>query len=350
VSEPAETVPPPGRLRRLAQRLGRHWGWLKWFFALGLLAWLFYKHRVQIMKLDVGDIRWEFAAVALLCCCGAVLLTFTRWYLLVWGQNFDFSYRDAVRLGFVGYIANYVMPGAVGGDLVKAVVLARRQESRRAVAVATVFLDRLLGLLALFLVGGGVWLLQSEATRGGMFLTVASVFGACSAGGILGLFLLLHTPLLRTRWVQWFRKPRFVGRMIGELLDGVALYQSRPRVIWLAVAISIAGHFGTLSSFYFAAIALSPTDAVPDYFAHLLFMPAAELAGMIPIVPGGLGVLERATEELYEQAGFPGANGFLTAIGFRVVTILVAVLGIGYYFSARQDVREAQNVLEAELE
>jgi glycosyltransferase 2 family protein len=339
-----------GSTKTLAKRgwLRRHWGWLKWCCAAALLTLLFYRYRKQIAGLELNDIRWEFAAVAVLLCGGAVLLTFTRWFLLVWAQEFDFTYRDAVRLGFFGYILNFVGPGAVGGDLVKAVVLARRQESRRAVAVATVFLDRLLGLLALFLVGGGVWALQSEATRGGIFLTCAITFNTLGSVGLIGLFLLLHTPLLRARWLQWFRTVRVVGRLIGELLDGVALYQSRPRVVWLAVAISIAGHIATLSSFYFSAIALSPTAAVPDYFAHLLFMPAAELAGMVPVVPGGLGVLEVATARLYGLAGFTGGKGFLTAVGFRVTTILIAVLGIGYYFSARQDVREAQDVLQSE--
>jgi glycosyltransferase 2 family protein len=276
-------------------------------------------------------------------------LTFTRWYLLVWAQEFEFTFRDAIRLGFVGYISNYIMPGAVGGDLIKAGAVAIRQRSRRAVAVATVFLDRLLGLLALFLVGGGAWLLQPVQNRGDVFLTCALAFGLFGAAGLIGLFLLLHTPLLRAHWLQRFRHVRLAGRLIGELLDGVALYQSRPRIVWLAVAISIAGHFATLSSFYFCAIALSSTAGVPGYFAHLLFVPAAEMAGMLPLFPGGIGALEAAMSYLYDEAGFEGLNGVLTAVGFRVITILIAVLGIGYYFSARQDVRDAQDVLQAEL-
>jgi len=329
--------------------LRRHWGWLKWCCALGLLTSLFLIYRDQLADLRYRDIRWEFAAAALLVCGFAVLLTFTRWFLLVWAQGFEFTYRDAIRLGFVGYVCNFIMPGAVGGDLIKAGAIAIRQRSRRSVAVATVFLDRLLGLLALFLVAAGVWLLQSETTRGGIFLTCAITFAALGAAGLIGLFLLLHTPLLRARWLQWFRTVRVVGRITGELLDGVALYQSRPRVVWLAVAISIAGHFATLSSFYFSALALSPTEAVPDYFAHLLFMPAAEMAGMIPLFPAGLGALEGATMYLYGKAGFVELNGFLTALGYRAVTILIAVMGVGYYVSSRQDVREAQDVLEAEL-
>ena len=325
--------------------LQRHWDWMKWICAVGLLSFLFYSYWSDIAKLDAGNIRWEFAFIALLLCGGSILLTHLRWYLLVWAQEFEFSLKDAIRLGFLGYAFNFIGPGAVGGDLVKAFALARRQESRRTVAVATIVLDRLLGLLALFLVGSGMWLFQSEDMRKGVFLTLATVFGMCSAAGLIGLFLALHTPMPQARWVQWFRKTRFVGKMIGELLDGVGLYQSRPRVIWLAMLISIAGHFGMLSSFFFCGLALWPASAVPDYFAHLLSMPAAELVSMVPIVPGGVGALEWAIAKFYGLAGFVEGNGFLSGIGYRVITILVAALGTGFFFATRQDAQELKDAL-----
>ncbi len=326
----------PGFFRRYAL-------WLKWPLAVGLLAWLFYRNRTAIANLSERSLHWEFAVVAIALCGGSILLTFFRWYLLVWALGFDFTPKQAIRLGFLGYISNYVSPGGVGGDAVKAVVLARQQESRRAVAVATVVLDRILGLLALFIVGSSVWLLQSEDTKHGFFQTFASIFAAASLVGLLGLSLLLHSPLIRAAWLQRFRHIRFAGPMVGELLDGVALYQSKPRVIWLAVAISIVGHWGMLSSFYFCALTLNAASKVPDYYAHLLFMPTAELAAMLPIVPGGIGVLEEAIQSFYGLAGFRETDGFLTGIGYRMVTVVISVLGMGYYIAARREVQGVMN-------
>lgn len=339
----SESAPQPGRLKRCLGWFLRHWHWLKWPAALALLGCLFYANRKSLDDLSERTLRWEFAAIAFLLCLGAILLTFVRWYLLVWAQEFDFSLKEAVQLGFLGYVSNYVAPGAVGGDLVKAAVLAGRQSSRRAVAVATIVLDRLLGLLALFIVGGGVWLLQSEEMRGGWFLTVAAVFAGGSAAGLAGLIAMLHTPLFRAGWFQRLVKLRLVGRLIGELITAVVLYQSRPRVIWASVAISLFGHLVMLSSFYFAALTVNEPGAVPDYFAHLLFMPAAELAGMIPLFPGGVGALEAMTGEFYRLAGYQRLDGVLTAVCYRVVTIVIAVLGTGYYLAGRRRVREALN-------
>ena len=60
--------------------------------------------------------------------------------------------RDAFRLGFLGYLMNFVSLGSVGGDLFKAVFIAHEQPGKRAEAVATVFIDRVVGLYGLFVV------------------------------------------------------------------------------------------------------------------------------------------------------------------------------------------------------
>ena len=59
---------------------------------------------------------------------------------------------DAFRLGFLGYLFNFVSLGSVGGDLFKAVFIAREQHGKRAEAVATVVIDRVIGLYVLFFV------------------------------------------------------------------------------------------------------------------------------------------------------------------------------------------------------
>jgi glycosyltransferase 2 family protein len=319
----------------------RHAGWLKWPLAIGLLAVLFFVNREQLADLSERPVRWDFAAFAFLLCGGSILLTFFRWYLLVWALGFEFRIRDAIRLGFLGYLSNYFGPGAVGGDAVKAVMLARRQESRRTTAVATIFLDRILGLLALFLVGAYVSCFQSAVTDHPIFQSVAIIFWVGSIAGVVGLLVMLHPATPKSRWLNKMVGWKYVGPIIGELINGIVLYQSRKRIMWLAVAISIVGHFGMLSSFYYCALALNPADVVPGYAAHLLFMPAAEIASMVPIVPGGVGALEGAIAYFYGKAGSVAGKGFMTGIGYRVITIVIAAMGTAYYFSGRREIHEA---------
>ena len=72
-------------------------------------------------------LAWPFVLVA-------VLLTFLRWMLLVQALGMSFRLADALRLGFLGYLFNFVSLGSVGGDLFKAVFIAREQHGRRAEA------------------------------------------------------------------------------------------------------------------------------------------------------------------------------------------------------------------------
>ena len=63
-------------------------------------------------------------------------------------------------LGFIGNVFNLVIPGAVGGDLIKAAYLVR-MHVKKTQAIASMVIDRIIGLLGLFtlatIAGALVW-------------------------------------------------------------------------------------------------------------------------------------------------------------------------------------------------
>ena len=87
--------------------------------------------------------------------------------MLVRAQDLPFTLPNAMRLGLVAFFFNAFLPGSIGGDIVKAAFLAKEQ-SRRTVAVATVIIDRAVGLWGLFWL---VALLGSVFWVAGDFLT-----------------------------------------------------------------------------------------------------------------------------------------------------------------------------------
>ena len=64
----------------------------------------------------------EYAAFIsmLLLCAAALVLQYYRWYVLVRALDLPFTLGAALRLGLVGTCYNVFLPGAVGGDIVKA--------------------------------------------------------------------------------------------------------------------------------------------------------------------------------------------------------------------------------------
>jgi uncharacterized membrane protein YbhN (UPF0104 family) len=139
-----------------------------------------------------------------------------------------------------------------------------------------------------------------------------------------------------------------VGKMVEQLAQGIQLYQQRPRFILGALAISFVGHLGMLSSFYFCAQAMRPGEAAPGYWAHLMLVPGAELASVVIPLPGGVGALEGAIIYVYVLANEAvrgsvsradvEAMGLFAATGYRLITVVVALFGAGYYMTARRDI------------
>ena len=125
----------------------------------------------------------------------ALLLSFVRWFTLVRALGLPFRLRDALRLGFIGNVFNLVIPGAVGGDVIKAAFLCREQ-ARKTQAVASMFIDRALGLLGLFVLAGGsgalAWTGAPPLARRLIVLVWLAV-----AAGIAGLAVLFTPALYR---------------------------------------------------------------------------------------------------------------------------------------------------------
>lgn len=335
--------------------LKKSWKWLKWVVAIGLLASLYFQNQKGLHDIWNGPKRYEFFALALALCSLSTLVTFLRWYLLVWAQGFPFRIQDALRLGFIGLLFNYVGPGSVGGDLFKAIFLAREQSSRRVVAVATILLDRILGVLALFLVGAAT-LLPSLLRTGipverHLQIIAAALLGG-SLAGVIGLGLMMYPGFTRWNWVKRLAHLPVVGRMAGDLINGVGLYQAKRRVIGISMLLSIVGHAGLIAGFFCGAMAVC--DWAPSLASHFYFMPIAELFGVLVPTPGGLGALEKAIQQFYIEFSpeeitrvHAEAAGLAAAVVFRINTVAIASIGGIYYLLSRGEVRSAMQAADA---
>jgi glycosyltransferase 2 family protein len=338
-------------LRRLILWPRKHWNWLKWPVALLVLGYLFYANREKLAELQSHPIQWPLLILAFLVAGASITLTFYRWFLLVWAQDFPFTVRDALRLGYIAYLFNYFGPGAVGGDFFKAAMIASEQQSRRGIAAATVLLDRILGLLALFMVAAlATCFLEPDMLRNPTIKTLAWSFWISSAVGVAGLGILLHPSVPRSRLLgRLVRLPK-IGNTVGSMVNAVLLYQSRRRILVLTVLLSIVGHFGMLTGFYLCSRAIHEERSAPGYWGHLLLIPGAEVFAVVLPVPGGVGTLEGAVGASYQianeargTAAVPSdqaiAAGVATALAYRVLTLVIAAIGAGYYLISRGAIR-----------
>jgi len=327
--------------------LARQWRWLKWLIAIGLLGWLGYANREAMAQIAREPKSWGYLGLAIMTLLATYLITFMRWWVLVRAQQFVFPPREAIRLGFIGLVANYVTPGTVGGDLVKAILMARGQALRRTAAVATVIIDRVVGMLALFIVGSLIALSPSSALDRPELAPVRWLMWTGALVGTTSLVLMLQPWLTRSRVVRSLERIPKAGGLFRELIEGVGLYQSRPGAAWLALGLGIVCQCGLVTGFFFCARWMQQAWT-PDLAEHFSFLPATFLFGAFVPVPAGMGVLEGAAVWFYEQVRpeevsdqAAAAAGFLAAIAFRIVTTSIAALGGGFYLTARGEIARA---------
>ena len=118
--------------------------------AFGLLGLVIWRNREQIERVLSRPLDLRLFALAFLVYAISVVLTFVRWFFLVRVIEPNFKLSATMVLGAIGMVFNLVIPGAVGGDLIKATYLGRMR-IKRTQAIASMVIDRILGLLALFI-------------------------------------------------------------------------------------------------------------------------------------------------------------------------------------------------------
>lgn len=311
---------------------------------LGILAWLIWdlraRHPDQLADLFSRPKDWRYLAAAAVTLLLAISLSFVRWYLLVAALGIPFRLRDAFRLGFLGYLFNFVSLGGVGGDLFKAYFVAREQKGRRTEAVATVVLDRIVGLYALVLLTALVLCDPATHTAPSVRFLGYTVHLAVAASAIGLLFVFLPESVGRQIGPRLARLP-VIGLTMERVVAALQLYRHRKTTLAAILAVSLTVHGLIAGSTYLTAKGIF--DRCPSMREHLVITPLANIANGLPLSPGGLGTLELAMDSLYDHVPVDGSGagkGFIVAVGYRLEMMLVAAVGVICYWNARRTVQE----------
>ncbi len=277
-------------------------------------------------------------ALACLTLLASLLLSFFRWFCLVRALGMPFTLTNAVRLGLIGYYWSILFPGSVGGDVVKAWFMSREQK-RRSVAVATILIDRAIGLWALVwfvaIFGGVFWLAGDPALeQPRLQLLVKSMLGLVALTVVLW-GVLTFLPERRGEKFAWRLShiPR-VGGAAAEFWRSIWMYRDHQLTVAAALLLAMIGHVGWVLTFYFAAQTfVAPADLaqIPTLTEHFLIVPFGMTGQAFVPTPGGVGGGEAVYGVLYGMVGKNPENGIVGSLAQRVITWGAAILGYLVY-------------------
>ena len=301
--------------------------------AFGLLALVIYQNREEIAKVFRNPVDYRYFGLGFAIYLTALMITFARWHQLVRAQGIDFSFRDAARLGFIGNIWNLVIPGAVGGDVIKAAFLCKMQPDKKPQAVASMVLDRILGLLGLFLLasvaGAFTWRSADPQVR----LLIGLVWGALLAG-FVGLAVIFSPGLYRplNRLVAGRGKLESIVRE----LEGIGLaYRERIGVVVGMLGVATVVHSLFVLAFYSASSALFQT--LPTLAQHYLMVPLSLFTTAVPLPFGALGLSEVLSGRLFELVD--QHEGAIAMMAFRILMYGSGVVSALVYLANLRQVR-----------
>lgn len=324
---------------------------LRLALALGIICYLFRQIDLQALAAILSESlnHWPWMLVGVL--LGYLGLHFgaLRWQVILDTQGLALSWKRCFQIYFIGQFFNALMFGATGGDLVRAIYAARETHHQKIEAVVTVFIDRLIGLIVLYLIAAVMLAARTRffVERGENHVPALIVLGMIAATA-LGLALVFNLH----RFAHWPLADRIMrhpalGRTIRRVLTSLRLYRRRTAILARISLLSLA--IQVLAVIQFACIGWCLQINL-SFWDYLTVVPIIIAIAAIPVTPGGLGIREGAAVTLFSALGVPGAQALPLSLMVYFISVGWSLVGgvifMGYSSGSGHPVREEMLEIE----
>lgn len=278
---------------------------LKLLLVFGLLAYLAKKEFISVEATARALSAWEYIVPAYICFALTGILSIYRWHLLLRSQGIEIPLLRATELSLVGFFFNVALPGAVSGDVMKAVYMGKELPGKRAAAFGSILFDRILGVSALVLVSAGGMVLSFSEEWGGKLFDAISLVILASAGGVI--FFYAYLFLVKDHFdpvLAIFKKAELKFPFVTHLTrtyESVKIYQSHAIAVLVSLLISLVIHLLAVAGFILLTLAIG--ESWISNLATTVLAPLGLLVSAIPVLPAGIGTGHAAFSWLFFQIG-----------------------------------------------
>ena len=135
-----------------------------------------------------------------------------------------------------------------------------------------------------------------------------------------------------------------IGGMLASLLGTVAMYRHQRTILLLACLMSVVSHSLFTITLFVIAVGL-PGDH-PTLAQHFIIIPMGMAAGGLPLPLGTLGATEYVIDHLYRTI-CGSSQGLVVALGYRLITVVIAMVGACFYLTSRREVAAVMHEAES---
>ena len=289
---------------------------------------------ILAMGIDMGasaraiaaiDLRYLALVLGLVAVDRCVMIW--RWILLLRAREIRITSGEAARLFLVSSFVGSFLPAGVGADAARAYGLSR-DSSTASDAVASVAVDRLLGIQSLVLlafIGILAWPTNQRDWR------LPSLAGVAVVGSLAFLWADI--------WLRFVipaqRHGGGITKRILRLSDAVGAYREHRGALLHVMVWSITVQLLRITQAYYLGVGLGLT--VP-YSYFLLFMPVGLFVLLLPISISGFGVPQGAIVWMLQPVGVPEAQAFALSTLIVLTGLAGNIPGLWLWLRQRREI------------
>jgi glycosyltransferase 2 family protein len=301
---------------------------LKLIITLGLLYILFRKIDFSTVKTSIAGADYRYILVSLICWPISILFVSVKWFVLLRSYGVSVAFQEVFDLYWIGTFFNNFLPSSIGGDSYKFVYLRNKQKDAQGKTLASIVIDRGIGLLVMFALALAFGLPYLELLGLPNYINVL----LCAF-----LSLAVIVPMFILFWPKKIRLPEPAREGWLKKLTGwvnILLAYDNNGAILISVAMSIAFYCTVVASFALLFAAFHQTISLPVYFFCISVVSIAE---MFPFAINSIGIREGAGVFFFSLFGINASITVTVYILSRLTNLFGSSTGgIRYlFFKAR---------------
>jgi glycosyltransferase 2 family protein len=308
-------------------------------FASALIYWMINKG-VLDFGLIMGLASPALVSFCLFCVFLQIFVNNYRWVLLMRGQGIPSSIRHSLPLSYIGMFFNFVMPGGVGGDVIKGYYLLQDFPQQKYGGAVSVFMDRMIGMFIMIVTAFVAmffnWsrVVESRELQS-VALAVAAFFFA-----FIGFFTLaLSRRMGRTVLDTWLGELIFVklpgGSKIRRIYDAVHAYRQHPKFFFWSCVLSLGNQILMVAFTVAIGWAMGVRDLPLETYFFLV--PVGTVVTALPISPAGIGVGQAAFYFLFSlYLGKQNQLGTTSVTVMQVANFAFGIVGAFIYLARKK--------------
>jgi uncharacterized protein (TIRG00374 family) len=269
--------------------------WLRWLLTLGVLA-------ILALKIDLGATADALLRLRPSAALGVLVLLAIdraimvwRWIILLRARGAAVSNKAAAWIYLVSSFVGGFLPAGVGADVARAYTLSQRT-ARGSEAIASVAVDRLLGLSSIVAMGMVGVLIAGRQIPG----TPPLVLPIAATAVLIVTGLALWADRVMTTLLA--NRTSALALRLKRLADAVAQYRGHRLALASVALLSVAVQLLRILQAYLLGRGIG-IDVPFTYY--LLFMPVGLIALLLPISISGIGAPQGIIVWLLQPVGVP---------------------------------------------